>query len=138
MMDGVSHINVYSKGKTELGRLLSNFAHTPFEIEDERFESVEGWWYWRQCGDDQLCNLYGYKAKKIGSVLTEGLDFPDPTEEELLQVYHTKLLYNSDLAKLFVANKLPYDHYYVYGDKVVFPKHRWTGQLWNRLNDARI
>ena len=26
--DGYNHINVYSKGKTELGRWLSNFAHT--------------------------------------------------------------------------------------------------------------
>lgn len=30
-MDGIDHINVYSKGKTELGKLLSNFARTPFE-----------------------------------------------------------------------------------------------------------
>lgn len=25
--DGITHINIYSKGSTELGRLLSNFAH---------------------------------------------------------------------------------------------------------------
>lgn len=30
--DGITHINVYSKGATELGRLLTNFAHTPLHI----------------------------------------------------------------------------------------------------------
>jgi hypothetical protein len=40
--DGVTHINVYSRGNTELGRLLSNFAHTPFSHpEFGEFASVE-------------------------------------------------------------------------------------------------
>lgn len=43
--DGIDHINVYSGGATELGRLLTNFAHTPFENEYGKFESVEGFWY---------------------------------------------------------------------------------------------
>ena len=45
--DGITHINICSKGKTELGRLLSNFAHTPFWLQGAgRFESVEGYWFW--------------------------------------------------------------------------------------------
>ena len=28
--EGVTHINIYSKSKLELGKLLSNFAKTPF------------------------------------------------------------------------------------------------------------
>ena len=40
-LDGIEHINIYSKGKTELGRLLTNFAQTPFiHPEYGRFESV--------------------------------------------------------------------------------------------------
>jgi predicted NAD-dependent protein-ADP-ribosyltransferase YbiA (DUF1768 family) len=35
-------INVYSKSEDELGSLLSNFAHTPFEINGVGFASVEG------------------------------------------------------------------------------------------------
>lgn len=46
-MDGVTHINIYSKGKTQLGRVASNFAYFPFEIpNDGRFSSVEGYWHW--------------------------------------------------------------------------------------------
>jgi len=45
--DGLSHINIYSKGMTELGRLLSNFANTPVNTpQDGKFTSIEGYWYW--------------------------------------------------------------------------------------------
>lgn len=66
--DGITHINVYSKGKTELGRLLSNFSHTPFYGNDILFNSVEGWWQWFTTGKeyDYLKYLYGFKAKKRG------------------------------------------------------------------------
>jgi hypothetical protein len=45
--DGIDHINIYSRGKTEVGRQLSNFAHTPFTHKDYGyFNSVEGLWYY--------------------------------------------------------------------------------------------
>jgi len=43
MSDGVTHINIYSKGKTSLDRALSNFAHTPIETVDGKFASIEGY-----------------------------------------------------------------------------------------------
>ena len=48
-LDGINHINVYSRGKTEIGRFLSNMAHTPFEyqrFESQRFDlkNVESFW----------------------------------------------------------------------------------------------
>lgn len=47
--DGVDHINIYSKGKTSLGRFLSNFAQADIETEDGNFASIEGYWYWLIC-----------------------------------------------------------------------------------------
>jgi hypothetical protein len=45
--DGVTHINIYSKGKTELGRWLTNFSYSPFNHpEYGKFLSMEGFWYW--------------------------------------------------------------------------------------------
>ena len=32
--DGITHINIYSQGKTQLGRFLSNFEPSPIETED--------------------------------------------------------------------------------------------------------
>jgi len=44
--DGIDHINLYSRGHTELGQYLSNFAYTPIQTEDGRFNSIEAYWYW--------------------------------------------------------------------------------------------
>ena len=45
-IDGMTHINVYSKGKTEIGRWLSNFAYSPIDLGNEGyFSSIEGYWY---------------------------------------------------------------------------------------------
>lgn len=44
--DGVTHINIYSKGKTELGRMLSNFTSFPIELDGQRFNSIEGVWFY--------------------------------------------------------------------------------------------
>ena len=41
--DGVDHINIYSKGLTELGRFLSNFEHILITTEDGDFNSIEGY-----------------------------------------------------------------------------------------------
>ena len=30
--DGIDHINIYSKGKTELGKYLSNFTYAPIKL----------------------------------------------------------------------------------------------------------
>jgi len=44
--DGVTHINIYSKGRTTLGQMLSNFEDSPFTCEDGNFRSIEDYWYW--------------------------------------------------------------------------------------------
>ena len=46
MNDGVDHINVYSKGATELGRFLTNMNNIPVNTKHGRFQSVEGYWHW--------------------------------------------------------------------------------------------
>lgn len=43
--DGILFINAASKGKTKLGKALSNFAHYPFNHPKHgHFESMEGYW----------------------------------------------------------------------------------------------
>lgn len=55
--DGVDHINIYSKGKTWLGRELSNFAPLPQSIEVPimsltfNCHTVEGIWYLHRIND---------------------------------------------------------------------------------------
>ena len=75
-LDGITHINVYSGSKTELGRMLSNFCREEIYTKDGRFMSVEAYWFWlgispdckeRECMRD----LFGYQAKAKGTYLRE-------------------------------------------------------------------
>jgi hypothetical protein len=67
MEDGIDHINIYSKGKTELGRWLSNFSECaikhPF---DGYFNSVEAYWYYDITGNEDLRLTSGFEAKQLG------------------------------------------------------------------------
>lgn len=130
-MDGVTHINIYSKGKTELGRLLTNFAHTPFtHTEYGQFVSVEGFWYWLRNGksDDHLRTLYGFKAKDYGKQF-ESVGC-STFQEDVKEAIRCKLRHNKNILQMLVDSDLPLEHYYWYGDidnpKIYdLPKYRW-------------
>jgi hypothetical protein len=71
-LDGVAYVNVYSKGRTELGRLLTNFAFAPFKHPRYgHFAGLEAFWYWLSTGrqHDKLRRLYGASAKMVGRTL---------------------------------------------------------------------
>ena len=129
-------INIYSKSESELGRLLSNFAHTPFvSPKGDVFQSVEGWWYWYTTGKvhHALKSLYGYKAKELGRTYVK---VKQVTPDVLKQVYLLKLKYNPKLKDMLLAYSGEFDHYYVYGDKKVVPQSTvWTAKLWETIRD---
>lgn len=118
--DGIKHINVYSAGETELGKLLSNFSKIGFiHPVFGRFISMEGYWYWLKTGKKHhiLKTLYGFHAKKIG----KGFDVIEihNFDELILEGIKCKIEQNQDLMDKFKRSTLPFKHYYVYGDKVV-------------------
>ena len=125
--DGVTHINVYSRGNTELGRLLSNFAHTPFSHpEFGEFASVEGFWYWLSLGKvyEELRPLYGFKCKQKGKELkTNGAKevHIDDFEIQIKKALLLKVEQNQTVAKLLKESSLPLTHYYVYGNDLNDP-----------------
>jgi len=118
--EGVSHINAYSKAQTWIGRLLSNFAHTPFRLdEDGEFASIEGYWYWLSCPSDKrdiLRSLYGAEAKRQGRAL-RGRDWPQrPGFERLISIaILEKVRSNAGVREaLQESGELPILHYYVH------------------------
>jgi len=129
-IDGVDHINVYSKGHTKLGKWLSNFAHTPITIEGAGdFLSIEGYWYWLGCRDDRLRTLYGYQAKKLGKALTRDYILtPSHFEELIKKAIDIKLKSNRDMLREFAYSELPLAHYYEYGQSN--PKRVDAGYDW--------
>lgn len=135
--DGIDHINIYSKGKTKLGRLLSNFASTPVDTVDGTFNSIEGYWYWLGCGARELRQLTGWEAKKFGRLMNAADYNDDPQFKLKIAVaLLTKLIQNKELFEMFKGNELPFKHYYVYGDKVVIePKEgKWILEVWELAN----
>lgn len=126
--DGVTHINVYSKAKTKLGKFLSNFTKAPFvHPEDGQFNSVEGYWYWLSTKDDTLRGLHGFQAKAHGRKV-DGKDWVDTDEfkRKIKMAVRAKMDHNQAMKAEFTKSRLPLHHYYVYGGKVVEPKEgRW-------------
>ncbi len=115
-LDGCTHINVYSKGATELGRLLAHFTYSPFvHPYYGPFNSMEGFWYYIKARkpDDALRTLHGWEAKEYGKKL-EHIRRPNFKELIVDANYH-KVMQNPRLRDLMVASMLPFDHYYLYG-----------------------
>jgi hypothetical protein len=134
-LDGVDYINVYSRGNTNLGRLLSNFARTPFEFLGVRFESVEGFWYTKTTGQT-LNKTFGAQAKKVGRSFPQLYD--PPSADLLIKVYEAKLCYNPYIIDLLLENKKPFAHYYLMylgHGRVSADKWLWTADLWRELTD---
>lgn len=126
--DGIDHINVYSKGSTNLGKRLSNFHWAPFELPDDgKFGTIEGYWYWLGCKDDRLRKIGGWQCKEIGRALGAP-DWLDDQEfkNKICTAIRAKLDQNVDIKQEFIDSTLPFTHYYVYGNKVVnVPKAKW-------------
>lgn len=121
--DGVTHINVYSKGLTELGRYLSNFSECNIQTEDGPFRTVEGYWYWLACQDERLRSTDGWGSKKLGRDL-RAPDWPKTPgfEQKILKAIALKLTNPWCVEHLIKSGTLPFFHYYVVDGKAVMPK----------------
>ena len=118
-IDGVDHINVYSAGRTKLGRSLSNFAHTPFALADHgNFASVEGYWYWLSSRNDRLRSLHGHDAKQVGRQARQQshIEVPD-FDHRILIAISAKLEAHPSIADRLLVSTLPLVHYYEYSGR---------------------
>lgn len=132
--DGITHINVYSKGKTQLGKMLSNFYTYPIKTDDGEFKSVEGYWYWlgiESCLEkEQLRYTNGFESKKVGRELhSQYIRVTDDNfESKILHAIWYKAKNNTHLF-LDDKAKLPFEHYYNYGGKVVDVKDNYPWMM---------
>lgn len=142
--EGITHINIYSKAKTELGLLSTNFAKTPIDHpEFGHFESLEGLWYWLASGKkhDVLRTLYGYKAKQIGKSF-ENINNPN-FQKEFESGLEVKLQSYPKITELLESNPLPIIHYYWFGTlddhRLVIPKDGdWFTEWWQKKHISLI
>ena len=122
--DGISHINVYSKAQTELGRFLSNFSDCYVLTKDGNFRTIEGYWYWLGCKDERLRDTKGFESKKLGRELRAPDWNKDPEfEAKIAYAITVKILSSIDCRRLLIqSDPLPLFHYYCYGSKVIMVK----------------
>lgn len=63
-------INIGSRGKNDIDKLLSNFAETPFTLWGETYGSVEGFWqalkFPKSADKRRVAKLAGVEAKRAG------------------------------------------------------------------------
>lgn len=113
--DGIDHINIYSNALSQMGRDLSNFAHTPFVHPTlGRFASVEGLWYWLSRQDERLRDMSGFEAKRLGRSLEVVRDYPSHVFRRLIaDALTAKLQQHPEIFQALVKTTLPLTHYYV-------------------------
>ena len=136
----IDHLNVYSKSKSPLGRLLTNFAKANIITPDGEFSSVEAYWYWLSIPDsnpnrEKIRTMSGFRAKSFGRELRKSSkEFRnEPLFEQKIRLAIRYKLCHAD--KNIIMRKeghLPLAHYYIVGDKVkdVSPKFAWLRQVW--------
>lgn len=126
--DGETHINIYSQGKTAIGRWLSNFTHEPINIEgDGYFPSIESYWYFlRTGGDERFHKVSGFNAKKLGKELQDDhTPIDDTFIEKIKHALDLKIKVDKTKMREFAASTLPFCHYYVFGGAKKDAGYEW-------------
>jgi hypothetical protein len=145
--DGVTHINVYTKGATDLGRFLTNMSHTPFDYTDRhgttfKLLNVEQYWYYMKLKDlvqgadilqlDSIFKLNGFQAKKFGQAMQKNYNLHDSHVDlnqfrlDILRCIQAKILAYPEFARMLADSTLPFKHYYVYAGRVTeLPQYDW-------------
>lgn len=121
--DGITHINIYSEGKTELGRRLTNFSKNDFVHPVYGwFQSMEAFWYWCATGHkfEHLRSKWGLDAKRAGQCKPK--QHNENFQTQIIEGMHCKLAHWPDIYNLLLASTLPLTHYYVLHYSVVGTK----------------
>ena len=136
LLDGIEHINVYTKGATPIGRMLTNLATSNVKsLVDwngniSNYNSLEGYWYWLKISryrpdlksvQIELSNASGFDAKKIGKKALKNFDIESPIDSDFIVKFRAaiRLRIRQDKRLLFLLNvsTLPFCHYYYFGEK---------------------
>jgi hypothetical protein len=151
-IDGLNHVNVYSKGNTVLGRLLSNFAETQVVLGINTFASVESWWYWIKMNNINAASMFPlFTDEQMAEVMTipgngaksyfrklykdDSASF-SPNKEQFKEICRAKLEQHPNVTELLLKNDLPLRHYYVMFEKVIeIGDYLWTLDVWNELKE---
>ena len=128
--DGIDHINIYSKGKSTLGKRLTNMFPFNFTFDGLIFKSVEHAWHYYKFIDynpDVATQIFEtnspYDALKIARANatedTSSVVLTNEFRSLIKEVIKQRIMEDESLIILLRNSWLPFEHYYVYGaDKI--------------------
>jgi len=127
--DGITHINIYSKSLTLLGRFLSNFYSLEINTLLGKFQSIEGLIYYMGSFNENLRQISGHNAKSAGQLYDRGIRLPeDVFKRIIIDAMWKKIVADPAMAKELRDSTLPLTHYYSYDKKVVQVGPKWACQ----------
>lgn len=136
--DGITHINIYSKAQTTLGRALSNWTPCTINTSIGQFRSIEGLIFYLGSFDERLRDVVGFEAKQLGEQLDRGIRLPEDVFRRIVtEGMYSKIEHlTPEFQKQFKFSKLPFTHYYTYGNKVIdIPKWEWQIKVWEKIRE---
>lgn len=143
--DGVKFINIYSKGKTSLGRKLTNMQMHEFMFDNIKFNSVEqAWHFYKFAGQPELAKqilaipnsfdcLKFARANRTEDTTAKALSFGFKLLME--DVIRTRIETDEDLTNMLRNSWLPFEHYYAYSGTVhdQRDKYEWLLQIFEKI-----
>lgn len=131
-LDGITHINIYSAGHTELGQELSHFRRRPIvHPMFGHFDSNEGLWYWTGRRDDRLRHLSGFQAKQLGRSLPKVVELPEEEFQHIINLGNqAKLDTYPQIKQTLLESVLPLTHYYAKAYNGVMTVKAPAGSEW--------
>jgi hypothetical protein len=136
--EGITHINIYSKANSPIGRTLSNWTPCTVETSIGEFCSIEGLIFYLGSFDEKLRTLSGFEAKRYGEKVDRGIRLPeDIFKRIIIEAMESKLEHiNRDILNKFISSNLPLTHYYCYDNHVInIPKWQWQVVEWEKLKN---
>lgn len=135
--DGVKYINIYSGGKTHLGKFLSNWTNLKISVSEGKFKNIEGYWYYLLTDSnrkEKLKSLNGFEAKKLGKELkNKDIENTDEFKNKIKEAIRRKIKIAANYFEEFKNSKLPFVHHYVFGNKIVNAKETWLVDYFEEL-----
>jgi hypothetical protein len=133
--EGITHINIYSKAQSPLGRYMSNFDRCHITISIGDFASIEGLIFYLGSFNEKLRDVSGANAKALGNIVDRNIRLPeDVFRRFVVEAMEHKVDANGHLRHLLETCDLPFTHYYVYGNKKVEVQGwDWQVQEWDKI-----
>jgi hypothetical protein len=140
--DGVTHINIYSKGATWLGKFLSHRTLCELNMSEGKFLCVSAYWYYLTCKEDSRLNrVHDWETELLATQLTalpKKQQLPAAElQAKIKKALDAKLKWSEYWKEEFTESTLPFLQYYLDAEGNVVDESRKYRWLLNHLEARR-